>query len=358
MIELERHIEILLLSNDCVIVPGFGGFMAHHIEAHYDESDHVMLPPLRTIGFNPQLKINDSLLVQSYIEAYDLSYPEALHKIENEVSELRQQLESNGSYEMSDIGMLRMADEERYEFTPCEAGILTPELYGLNSIELTELHKASATATATEESHQQQSAKVVELKQQETASAQVTTTADDAEAPHVARTVSIKVSLLRNIAAACIAIIAFLLIPAPLANTTATQVAQSHIDTDLLYRIMPKDVVTGGNDIKLTAKATQPDAQTAAPKGTAAKPVAAKSQEESFYTLVLASRVTLKNATEYTHQLQSKGYKEASVYRNGKGTKVICGHYLTHADALQALNTLRANKEFAESWVMKVKNIE
>ena len=26
---LERHIEILLLSNDCVIVPGFGGFMVH-----------------------------------------------------------------------------------------------------------------------------------------------------------------------------------------------------------------------------------------------------------------------------------------------------------------------------------------
>ena len=30
VIELERHIEILLLDNDCVIVPGLGGFMAHH----------------------------------------------------------------------------------------------------------------------------------------------------------------------------------------------------------------------------------------------------------------------------------------------------------------------------------------
>ena len=30
MNELSRHIEILLLSNDCVIVPCFGGCVAHH----------------------------------------------------------------------------------------------------------------------------------------------------------------------------------------------------------------------------------------------------------------------------------------------------------------------------------------
>ena len=91
---LERHIEILLLSNDCVIVPGLGGFMAHHVDARYDETDGTFLPPLRTLGFNPRLTMNDSLLVQSYIEAYDISYPEALRRIEAEVAEIRQHLES------------------------------------------------------------------------------------------------------------------------------------------------------------------------------------------------------------------------------------------------------------------------
>ncbi len=45
VIELERHIEILLLSNDCVIVPDFGGFMAHHVDAYYDEEETIFLPP-------------------------------------------------------------------------------------------------------------------------------------------------------------------------------------------------------------------------------------------------------------------------------------------------------------------------
>ena len=126
VIKLERHIEILLLSNDCVIVPDFGGFMAHHVDARYDGRDSMFLPPLRTIGFNPQLKINDSLLAQSYVEAYDISYPEALRRIEEEVNEIRQVLENTGKYEFNNIGTIYLNDHGNYSFDPCEAGLLTP----------------------------------------------------------------------------------------------------------------------------------------------------------------------------------------------------------------------------------------
>ena len=66
--------------------------MAHHIEARFDEEDNTFVPPLRTIGFNQNLTINDSLLVQSYIECYDISYPEALRRIEAEVAEIQSKL--------------------------------------------------------------------------------------------------------------------------------------------------------------------------------------------------------------------------------------------------------------------------
>ena len=150
MIELDRHIEILLLSNDCVIVPGLGGFMTHHVEAHYDADDQMFLPPLRTLGFNPQLTMNDSLLVQSYIEAYDISYPEALRRIESEVEELKQHIETAGYYELNDIGGLSLNEEGKYLFTPCEAGILTPELYGLSSFEITPVETETAVVVEAE----------------------------------------------------------------------------------------------------------------------------------------------------------------------------------------------------------------
>ena len=105
--ELRRHIEILLLRNDCVIVPHLGGFMAHHIPARYDEADHMFIPPIRTLGFNPQLTMSDSLLAQSYVDTYDLSFPEAVKRVEHEVQLLKERLEADGKVELPDLGTLQ-----------------------------------------------------------------------------------------------------------------------------------------------------------------------------------------------------------------------------------------------------------
>ena len=65
MIELTKHLEHLLFENECVIVPELGGFIAHHQPAHYEEAEGIFLPPMRTVGFNPLLMMNDGMLVQS-----------------------------------------------------------------------------------------------------------------------------------------------------------------------------------------------------------------------------------------------------------------------------------------------------
>ena len=90
MIELARHIEYLLLENDCVIIPDFGGFIAHNQPSYYDEVEHVFMPPIRTIGFNPQLSMNDGLLVQSYMQAYHTDYSDAIRIISGKVKELKE----------------------------------------------------------------------------------------------------------------------------------------------------------------------------------------------------------------------------------------------------------------------------
>lgn len=77
MIELAKHIEVLLLDNDCVIVPGFGGFVTHYIPATRIAEENLFLPPTRIIGFNPSLTMNDGLLAQSYASVYDTTFPDA-----------------------------------------------------------------------------------------------------------------------------------------------------------------------------------------------------------------------------------------------------------------------------------------
>ena len=137
MTELERHIAKLLQDNDCVIVPGFGGFMAHHIAASYDEKSHIFLPPTRTVGFNPRLTMNDSVLAQDYVSCYDLSYPEALKRIESEVDEFRQMiLGEDGGHELCGIGRLYALENGEYDFIPNDNGITTPATYGFQAFEL------------------------------------------------------------------------------------------------------------------------------------------------------------------------------------------------------------------------------
>ena len=115
MIELAKHIEILLLENDCVIVPDFGGFIAHYQPAYYEEAEELFIPPTRTVGFNPQLTMNDGLLVQSYMQAYHTDYSDALNSIEKKVNVLKESLYKGETVEFHGIGSLRYNIYDEYD---------------------------------------------------------------------------------------------------------------------------------------------------------------------------------------------------------------------------------------------------
>ena len=363
VIKLERHIEILLLSNDCVIVPDFGGFMAHHVDARYDGRDCMFLPPLRTIGFNPQLKINDSLLAQSYVEAYDISYPEALRCIEEEVNEIRQILENTGKYELSNIGTIYLNDRGNYSFEPCEAGLLTPGYYGLGGFEIKPLAQLGTPAMTID---MVQDSETVPTHSEETATAEVVSMENssansalyDKEEIEVneADFIQIKKSLLRNMAAACIAVIAFFALSTPLGNS---HIQKGQIDTGLLTRIMmPKEINKSNSLTELTLQKGDSEKDLASTD----KVLKADIQESNelkeaqpYYSIVLASRVTKRNAASYAELLQAKGFKEARVLITDQNVKVIYGTYATEQEAYSVLNKLHNNEAFSDGWITKVK---
>lgn len=352
MIELKRHIEILLLSNDCVIVPDFGGFMAHHVEARYDGNDYTFLPPLRTIGFNPQLKLNDSLLVQSYVEAYDISYPEAQDRIAAEVVEIRQHLENTGKYELSDIGTLFLNEDGNLTFEPCEAGILTPDYYGLGGFEMKSLEQLSEEEEAPDSKARRDS-------RQEAAAAEVRTlnvnTVFDASADSSVEEeeestefITIRKSLLQNIAAACIAVVAFFALSTPLGTPS---VQKSQIDTGMLQRILVQDAV------KASANVLQEPAGAVSPEtGRAAKAAAGQAEgRQPYYSIVLASRVSKQGAELFVEQLHKQGLTEASVLVTAHNVKVIFGAYASREEARGELNRRQAATGlFADSWITRV----
>ena len=370
MVELAKHIEILLLNNDCVIVPGFGGFMAHHVDAVYDEEEKLFLPPSRTLGFNPKLHINDSLLALSYVEAYDISYPDAIKRIEAEVSEMRQFISNQGYFDLPDIGVIQTNEEGNLEFEPCAAGILTPELYALSSFECNKLSKipekqeeatpAVGVAVSEPQKPVEEPVKtvVVELQQEpEEVESEYEDYEDDV--------VTIKVSTLKRIAAVALILIVAVFAILPFSGYNYFEGLQKgSIDTGLLTKVMPKAQTTTPDELGaikvINGAAVRIDRTEAENKVAAdaaiqkAEPVSQVAESKPTFVIVLASRVTKTNAERYVSSLIKKGVKDARVIAASNGSKVICGKYSSEGEAMDGVHELREmSSEFKDAWVME-----
>lgn len=352
---IARHIEILLLDNDCVIVPGLGGFMAHHVNAVYYADSQAFFPPTRQLGFNAQLKINDSLLAQSYIEAYDISYPEALRRIESEVDELQQIIQNTGRCELNGIGVLRFNDEGNLEFEPCESGILTPNLYGLSTVDIQplEITKPISTPIAAtnnvdepiKSSEPTIFTETVPLPEPELSVAQT----DDEEDSN--RTIHIK--SIKHIGSIAAAIALLLICSIPFGKMTKPQTSEIHMDSGSLYRILSKEMCFAEKSAEPTETVEMP----AIPVEKSAKVVKDIPEKETkhYFSIVLASRVTRVNAEEFVKKLTKAGLNKAKVVNRPDGSvKVIYGNYATQANAQADLSTLRSSTEaFSEGWIME-----
>lgn len=367
MIELSRHIESLMLKHDCVIVPNLGGFVTQYVPARRVDDEQLFLPPCRSVGFNPQLNLNDGLLVQSYMQAYDTNYPEALKLIDDAVVQLKQQLQEEGEYELSGIGKLTLGAGGKYNFTPNEAGVLSPELYGLDAVttpRIAELQKA----TQQSEDKTKSSKKKVNIKRTEKN-----------------YTISINRELVNYVAAAVVAIVFYFIFATPINNNEQTdhQVASTMYEqlfnnatTSQQSAIVQPTLTTtpiatslSGMDSTTALTTTQQvetpqQEQNVTPQADAASTKANRVMEKEEttqptvsgqYTLVLASAITEGNAQSFSAKLKKKGFNEAAPYHRGRMVRVIYGHYPTEQAAQMALNKLQYNKEFADAWVMEIK---
>ena len=363
VIELERHIEILLLSNDCVIVPDFGGFMAHHVDAHYDEDEGLFLPPQRTLGFNPQLKINDSLLAQSYVEAYDISYPEAVLRIEDEVNELKMHLQTKGFYELSSIGTLEFNENGNYVFTPCEAGILTPDLYGLCSFEMTPLKISAAPVpeTVEEEEEEKEATQIFNINPLERdvetteAEAEAEVEAEDEEEEDVVR---IKFSWIRNAVAVAAILLAVFFATMPTGKTEMMTRTISNINSNLFFGMMSKDTNTSKIEISkadIQKPTNKADTISKLEKIKTEQTVKAEPVKKG-YCIVLASQVSKRNAEMFIERLKAKGLDSAEIYVKQKAQsirRVVCGNFQTQEEAYNELRKIHKDEELKDAWVYK-----
>lgn len=391
MIELARHIEILLLENDCVIIPGFGGFIAHYQSARHIDEENLYLPPIRTIGFNPQLTLNDGLLVQSYMQAYHTDFPDATRMIEKEVAELKEHLYKEGQAELHGIGTLYYNIHNSYEFHPNEDGVLSPMWYGFSSFSIKRLEQISST-----------SAKIAgELLPQPLKRK---------------RSIRFKRQWIGNAVAVAVAVVLFFFLSVPVENTYIDKGNYASLGTDGLFDAIrsqslattlvavptkPQQPRKKSNGIKnnqntlkpvavkvekvakvenntsknasvaaLTAttqpEPTKPASATPAAKSVSSKPATEKTEKKGTslvtkttskgsYCIIVSSLATAKDAQQVLNDYKQKGYKEATVIEGNGRYRLSLYNFTNQAAAYKKLNELKQNETFKNAWVLSSK---
>ena len=133
MLDLGSHIIRLLFTHDCVIVPGFGGFVANYQDAVHDEASHTFSPPSKKIVFNSSLSHNDGLLINSIAEQLGIDYDEAAQQVRQSVDEAWIALEKGETLKWEGIGTFRYNDDSALIFDPQLTENLLTDAYGMFS---------------------------------------------------------------------------------------------------------------------------------------------------------------------------------------------------------------------------------
>ena len=384
MKELSRHIEVLLLENDCVIVPGLGGFIAHNKAAEFKDSANIFCPPLRTIGFNPQLIINDGLLAQSYMQSYDTDFPDASRKIESVVSQIKDSLYKNGQAELDNIGTLYYTMAGTYGFEPYGNAFFSPSLYGLGSFSISPLSElASVKETAAEQ-------RIVI----ETMPSSVESPKEKNKQQHIIKRMA------EHAIGIAAAIILFFVLSVPVENTYLDNSSYASLGAEtMLDAIRSKSLATSSpdkadnaEDMQQTATAgrrnnvntllpvavktvkvekavkAEPavvkkemtaEAVKEQPNATVKKEAKAAKEVQKSNTagdkglfVIVASLPTMQDAEKELAKFKKQGYNDAKILTSDNRFRIALYSYTDKSQAYNKINELRKEEQFKTAWLL------
>ena len=365
MKELSRHIEVLLLENDCVIVPGLGGFIAHNKSAEFKDSANVFCPPSKTIGFNPQLTINDGLLAQSYMQAYDTDFPDASRKIESVVSQIKETLYKNGQAELNNIGTLYYTMAGIYGFEPYSNAFFSPNLYGLSSFSISPLSALKKNPEP----------RIII----ETVSPQTNNNGKKKQYHIIKRMTEHAVGI-------AAAIILFFMLSVPVENTYLDSASYASLGTETMFdAIRNKSMATSPLETTETEQAnnisrrnnvntlrpvavksvkiekSEPKAinetkvSDAAPKKEikSAKEIQKNiTKENKGLFIIVSSLQTMQDAEKELDKFKKMGYNEATILASDNRYRIALYSYTDKSKAYEKINELRKEEQFKTAWLL------
>ncbi len=143
---LTQHIKELLYQHECVTFPGFGSFLTQSHPIRVNRYTGEFTPPARSVSFNRLIQDNDGILASYIAKRAQITYAEALQKIEQECARWNKRLK-NDVLILPGIGEFSLNAENKLRFLPHGKVNFDANALGLTGFQKTPL-KAQIKAAA------------------------------------------------------------------------------------------------------------------------------------------------------------------------------------------------------------------
>ena len=378
MKNLARHIDLLLRTNDCVILPGFGGFIAHTVPAYYASEEHLYYPPTRNISFNASITMNDGLLAQSYMKSYQVDYARATYMIDVAIEELRDMLDEVGSVTLPRIGLIKQDIYQTIQFIPETTGISSPKHFGLSSFFMQELGQLQAMSAKTEQSQSviTQTEKTFDLHISKHMLRQVMSTAavlllllmvslpigektaTDIASLQLIKTINSEVVLETSVAITQEMTEAVGITPnttiidstSTIETPTTTGLAAIEIESSFNYETAVAEAIA------TESEATEAANVTVAPEAEQHAAPTPQNVSTRSYHIIVASLPNHRGADEIVNKYTAQGYTNVSLVERDGRIRISLTQFNNKDEANSYLSALRTNEAFANAWLLAVSN--
>ncbi len=310
MNEIALHIDFLLHTHDCIIVPGLGGFVVNETGVEKNGLWGLDAPAFELI-FNSKLTYNDGLLAESLMKTNNISFTRATKLIESASQELRNRLMKSEEVEWDNLGIFKTNKENNIIFLPNKAYV-RPQFFGLSNARF----KPAALALTSSSSNE--------------------------------NAIPVK-SIMRYVSTAIAVAVLFFLVVVSYNNTSPVS---QHAE------IVSKPLIFGNNPSRMhTAKASQPAAFAStnnSPSAEANNTVTPAQSSTKKYYIVVGVYEVRDVAEKSLSRLKKQGFVNASMIERPTRLDVYSDSFSSREEAQTYLLKFHAdNASYRDAWILK-----
>jgi nucleoid DNA-binding protein len=144
-LDITPYIRDLILSSECVILRGFGGFESSYRNASVDKNKKLIIPPGKKITFRPDWTKDNGVLENYIANALKIEPEKASKYISLFVYELFTKLENKGIVELEGIGRFIKNKSHVLEFSELEDETYLADSFGLDTLDIELVPHSGAT---------------------------------------------------------------------------------------------------------------------------------------------------------------------------------------------------------------------